>query len=577
MSQGSDNHNGGSFRAVSSRKTSPLISSTHNEMLMCINELLRHQGELEKQIHALNSSVEDMSERLELYTRFFEFTPHGYFSLDRQGTIIQVNMSAASMMGMDRENMFGMDFCVLTCKKTRNRCRKFIQDVFALKYKISQDMHFQGAGTLSFWGCAVACIAPDGRECMVTVMDITRRKQAEADLEHSRKEALKSSQAKTDYLAAMCHEIRTPLSGVVMILEALKGTGLSAEQQRLISLAGRSSDWLKRLLSDILDLSRMEAGKLEIIKAPFSMSELAETVVSLFKPQASSKGLDLKCRLDPQLPEMLQGDEIRIRQAVFNLVNNAVKYTEKGEITVRIAQENAADNEIRVCFSIKDTGEGMESENIGRAVMPFVRLERAGGSRQEGAGLGLNIVSRLVELMGGDFDMKSSPGQGTEARFFLNLERVAEQDQAGTGFEEYAEKGLEIDPLRILYAEDDEVHAMIMKDILEDRGHMVHLAPNGRAVLELMAENHYHCILMDIRMPIMDGIEATAAIRSSDHSGINKDIPIIALTACAMKGDREKIIQAGMDAYLAKPAGTDGVDLILKTTCALLAKKNRER
>lgn len=576
MSQGSDKRRDRSYTTAQSRKSSYFLSRPNDDMLRCINELLRHQDELEKQISTLNSSLDDMSGLLERYSRLYEFTPHGYFSLDRQGIISQANLSAAAMLGMDREILSGMDFCQFTCKKFRKRCREFIQDAFASGRKISRDLRFQGPGTLPFWGSAAACASPDGRECMVTVTDITKRKQAEENLEHSRRQAEESSQAKTDYLAVMSHEIRTPLSGVVMILESLKDTALSQEQQKLVSLAEKSSGRLQRLLSDILDLSRVEAGKLEIINAPFSIRDLPEAVLDLFRPQAVKKGLELNCGLDSQLPGVLIGDESRIRQVIFNLVSNAVKYTQTGGITLRISLEDIRSSRARVCFSIKDSGQGMTSEDISRAVKPFVRLEHSAGSRQEGTGLGLNIVSRLVELMNGEFDIKSRPGQGTEARFILNLEVASEAHQGSVPGEKNAEENMAVSPLKILYAEDDEVHAMIMKDILEDWGHTVHLAPDGQAAMQLLAENNYDCVLMDIRMPVMDGIETTYAIRKAAIPGIRRDIPIIALTACAMKGDREKILEAGMDAYLSKPAGVKDIDLILKTSIALLEDRQEK-
>jgi two-component system sensor histidine kinase EvgS len=328
-------------------------------------------------------------------------------------------------------------------------------------------------------------------------------------------------------------------------------TPLDDEQTRYVHMAAEAANRLTRLLSDILDLSRVEAGKMEIRKAPFQIRDIIDSVVGLFNVTARNKGVTLECSLDPTMPDTLIGDETRVRQVLFNLVGNALKFTDRGTVGMEItALPPHTNGDIRVLFQVTDTGIGIAEDRLSVIFEPFRQVENSFTRTYQGAGLGLSIVHRLVGLMDGKISIESTPGTGTTVHVVLPFKTDRENSaqivepaaiKTGAGF-------------RVLLVEDDPSNRIPTQKLLEKAGHEVTLAENGRQALELLAENDFDCILMDIQMPVMSGVEATRIIRDSDTLGPKKDIPIIALTAYAMDKDRDTFLAAGMNAYVAKPA-----------------------
>jgi PAS domain S-box-containing protein len=386
-----------------------------------------------------------------------------------------------------------------------------------------------------------------------TIQDITEEKRAKEELRLARDKANAANIAKNLFLANMSHEIRTPLNGIYGMLQVMKTTSLNEDQHQYVSMAIKSAKRLTRLLSDILDLSAIESGRVQIKEAAFDIQEMRDSVLELFEVEANSKEVTLEWSVATPMPPQLIGDEGRLRQVLFNLVGNAVKFTEKGVVRVEISQLPASATECcRLLFTVSDTGIGIAEGKFKDIFEPFVQAEESTYSRAfQGAGLGLAIVRNLVTLMGGNLAIDSVEGGGTTVYFSLpfgvagekpEMEQITTEEQAQCG-----------KPIRVLLAEDDETSSASCKNMLQMFGHIVVTAKDGQEALHLVARQDFNLILMDVQMPVMNGVEATKEIRDGRMGQGKANVPIIAMTAYAMIGDREKFLAAGMDDYIAKP------------------------
>jgi len=370
----------------------------------------------------------------------------------------------------------------------------------------------------------------------------------------------------------MSHEIRTPLNGILGMLQLLKASSLEQSQKGYLLDAIKSTNRLTRLLGDILDLSRIEAGKLAIRESEFSVANLRDSLAELFATAAREKGVGLEFNLHEGLPPALIGDENRLLQILFNLAGNALKFTEKGAVRVEAAPLTLAEaSRIRVLFIVSDTGIGISDEQLKDIFEPFVQAEGSFARRYQGAGLGLSIVRKLVLMMGGELAIDNSPG-GTA--IYLSLPFALPKTRPGR-----IEPVAPVKPaaarnnLRVLFAEDDEVSLAAGKRMLEKFGHAVTAAVNGREALARLAEGDFDLILMDVQMPVMDGVATTRAIRDSETLGGKSRIPIIAMTAYAMTGDREKFLAVGMDDYIAKPVDMEALAAIIARVAGKAGKR----
>ncbi len=399
---------------------------------------------------------------------------------------------------------------------------------------------------------------------------IIERLRAERRLHEAKGAAEAANLAKSEFLANMSHEIRTPLNGVLGMLQLMQTTSLDEEQAEYTVNAVKSSKRLLRLLSDILDLSLVESGKLAIREAPLAPADLKDAVLDLFSLPAREKGIGLTVRISGDMPGKILADEARLRQILFNLVGNAVKFTDQGRVTVDISPASLAhDAAFRVLFSVSDTGVGIPDDRLGAVFEPFGQVEGTYVRRFGGAGLGLSIVRRLVALMHGEIAVQSEEGLGTAMYVSLPLRRV--ESLAPPLPPQAAPKPVRTG-LRLLLAEDDAVSMLSFRRMLEKAGYQVDVAEDGTRVLALLAQAEYDCILMDVQMPVMDGVAATRAIRQGTQFGPKAAVPIIAMTAYAMAGDREKFLAAGMDGYVSKPVDMDELERILEQTLSGRAK-----
>ncbi|MDK2956791.1 MAG: hypothetical protein PWQ57_2287 [Desulfovibrionales bacterium] len=385
-------------------------------------------------------------------------------------------------------------------------------------------------------------------------------KQNEQVLRDAKDAAEAANRTKSEFLANMSHEIRTPLNGVIGMLQLAKTTDLNSEQTEYVETAIRSSKRLTRLLSDILDLARVEAGKLEISMESFDFNDAMESILQLFAPSAKEKQLDLLMRVNPGIPAVLQGDGARLQQVLSNLVGNAIKFTNKGRVEIDAQPMPSPNpNKCRVLFSISDTGIGISDEVMGKLFSPFTQAEGSYKRRFQGAGLGLVISKRLVALMGGSMAVESEEGVGSS--FYCSIPfTIPEPTVLDPGV---IQKTIRSDSLKVLLAEDDETSRIAAQKYLEKLGHQVQTVDDGEQALARLQEAPFDIVFMDIQMPARDGIEATKAIRSGDAGNKNKDVPVVAMTAYAMSGDKEKFLKAGMNDYIPKPVDMEKLQALL--------------
>ncbi|MBU1003799.1 MAG: response regulator [Proteobacteria bacterium] len=396
-------------------------------------------------------------------------------------------------------------------------------------------------------------------------MAIERKTNEEALLE-ARLAAEMASQSKSEFLANMSHEIRTPLNGILGMAELTLVSELSDDQRENLKMLRDSGQALLRVLNDILDISKIEAGKLELMQEPFSLSALVASVEQIFSVQVRRKGITLEWFVDPGLPDQLVGDSGRLRQVLVNLVGNGVKFTDRGSVTVRVEQGDVVFGDGRMVpgapmtcrFLVEDTGCGIPPDKLGKVFDSFTQVDGSMTRRYQGTGLGLAISRRLAGMMGGGITAGSVPGVGS--RFEFTAVVYVGDGQNGQSIEASL---LPLKPLRVLLAEDNKVNLLYAQRVLEGAGHVVQVAETGQKALDCLNGEVFDVVLMDIQMPDMDGMEATRRIRGGEAGEGNRDIPIVAMTAHAMKGDRERFLAVGMNDYISKPMESERINAVL--------------
>ncbi len=513
-------------------------------------ELIREKRELESSF-ALQTKRLERTE--ELYQTLFDSAGDAIVFHDEDGLILDVNQQARQLLRCASPVLFGVSLFDLL-PDSSSEC--FMNNIKLLQKKdnIVFECPFEACDEKeSFVSVRSNILNVSGaRFVLSTFRDITQQKKSQQELLIAKQKAEESNRSKSEFLANMSHEIRTPLNGIMGMLQLMQTTTLNSEQKEYSQVGLNSCKRLTRLLSDILDLSKIEAGKMSIENRPFCFPDIMQSVNELFRESLDNKDIELTIKLDENLKQCLVGDSARLLQVLFNIVGNAVKFTEEGTIAVEIMPLPRNSPEIyRVLFCVSDTGIGIEDAKQQEVFKTFVQGEEAYKRNFQGAGLGLPIITRLVGLMGGTACISSEVGVGTDFYFCIPFQVPAESiKEVSTDSCPHDTCGRTYD---VLLAEDDAVNQLAIRGILEKHGHRVATVGTGKDALEYLRNHSVDLVLMDIRMPEMDGTEAIVRIRDTEEFGAKATIPIIAITAHAMTGDKAGFIAAGADRYLSKP------------------------
>lgn len=481
---------------------------------------------------------------------------------DHDGKIINWNPGAEMIFGRASADVLGVDMSELIIP---DRFRESHRTGMA-RYLRTREKHVIDAGRVVLSALridgtefpvelAIAATESDTGPIFISyIRDISKRVETQQHLTEARDAALAADRAKSQFLAVMSHEMRTPLNGVLGVMDLLARTELTPEQRGHVEVATLSGEVLLRHVNDVLDITRVEAGRMDIERVPLTLEEIIEQVLEIGRPLADAKQNSIATRIDPGLGRVL-GDPHRLRQVLLNLVGNAAKFTEQGEITVAVDVLSKSTDEMTVEVSVHNTGAPIPAEDRARIFEDFVTLDASYKRSNTGSGLGLAISRRIIEGMSGSIGLDDDVADGNRFWFRLQLDLAPEENIEGAAMEAFPSAEPEMKPRRILVVEDNKINRDIVRAMLEHAGHQVTEATDGREGIELAGRAFFDAILMDISMPVVTGLEATEQIRNG--SGPCRDAPIIGLTAHALPDELEHFAAAGMQACLTKPVRRD--------------------
>ena len=512
-----------------------------------------------------------LKESEHLPASIFSFLPDATMVIDRDGKVICWNRSMERLTGVGAEQMLGKgdyEYALPFYGDRRPILIDVVLDSSLLNRGISYNIKKQENGSFVADICipnlrgnkvyvqatASALYNSDGslHGAIESVRDISELKRTELELIKSKEKAEEATRAKSEFLANMSHEIRTPLNAIIGMTSLLMDEDSGQCNKEYIEIVRRSGDALLDIINNILDFTKIEAGMLELERQPFVLGECLQMTLDVVGVEAKRKGLPIECIIDDYVPTVVLGDPTRIRQILINLLNNAVKFTEKGKISVAVSGEKNEEGLFEIHFAVTDTGIGIPEDKMGRLFQSFSQVDASMDRLYGGTGLGLAISKRLTELMGGKIWAESKAGNGSTFHFIIPVEPTLcgpiEIGRSASTVDASRESSF---GLKILLAEDNPINQIVAKKLLMKLGYSADVVSNGAEVLQALETQHYDVILMDLQMPIMDGFKATKEICRKWPR--NERPAIIAMTASALEGDREMCLAAGMDDYVSKP------------------------
>jgi PAS domain S-box-containing protein len=501
----------------------------------------------------------------EVFKMIVETANEGIWTTDTMGRTLFMNDRMLEMLGYQASELIGKRALDLTPADIRELQSARMHDRLWGRSETYETAFTRKDGSI-LWALvgATPSLDADGKPSgsLALVSDMTARRAVEEALKLAQSQAVEASQMKSAFLANMSHEIRTPMNGVLGMTELLRNTPMTAEQAGYADAISRSGEALMTIINDILDFSKIEAGKLDIEAVDFDPRLVIEEAAEILASRAHQKGLELAVTINPAVPDRLRGDPVRLRQVLLNLISNAVKFTEHGQIFVHAQPSSGAEAKRRISFEVSDTGVGISESTQKRLFESFSQGDSSTTRKFGGTGLGLAISKQLVELMGGQIGVRSEPGNGSTFYFDCLFAEASGTQGSPAEVDRLPAVSNLLTPSTIavlragqkpllLVVDDSPVNQRVAAAMLGKLGYRVDVAVNGIEAVSATAVRQYAAVLMDCQLPNMNGYEATAAIRSREGTGPHT--PIIAMTASAMKGDLERCIAAGMDAYLSKP------------------------
>ncbi|MDT8416051.1 MAG: ATP-binding protein [Flavobacteriaceae bacterium] len=559
------------------------------ELIVANKELIFQNKEKAKQELA-NKKLEEISRSLKSYAKYsrslFEASRDPLITINTAGKITDMNQATVNITGLTRDGLTNTDFFEYFTepKKAREVYREVFEKEFVadfpltLRHKAGKltDVLFNGSVYKDDNGnvLGIVIVARDIAEQKRNEKELTEAivfaelatgiaEEAKRKAEEATKTAENAVKSKQQFLSNMSHEIRTPMNAIIGFTKVLLKTELSARQKEYLHAIKMSGDALIVLINDILDLAKVDAGKMVFEQTPFKMALSISAMLHLFEPKIREKNLKLIKEYDDNIPKVLVGDPVRLHQIILNLVSNAIKFTNKGEIKVRVQLLSQDEDKVTIEFTVADTGIGIPEEKIGKIFENFQQASSGTSRLYGGTGLGLAIVKQLVEPQGGSIRVQSRVGEGSVFSFVLSFLKTTEAAELEA---EIMELDSEIKNIKVLVAEDIALNQLLMRTLLDDFGFECDIAANGNIAVEKMQANQYDIVLMDLQMPQMNGFEATQHIRNQ----MNLDIPIIALTADVTTADLAKCRAVGMNDYIAKPVD----ERLLYTKIIGLVKKS---
>ncbi|NOR88485.1 MAG: response regulator [Bacteroidales bacterium] len=505
-------------------------------------------------VEARNIDREKILKNQTVIEKILDTIPVGFIIFDENLQVLRVNKQAVTLFSATHENnLLGKRCHHLFKDQDKEICplltdsRNIVNNELRIKTILGNSKNVIKNATL---------IDLDGRKVILeTFIDITKRKQIESELISAKETAIMATQEKSKFLASMSHEIRTPLNGVIGMASLLNKTNLNEKQKGYLDIIQISSTNLVSIITDILDFSKIEAGEVQLEKHSFSIIEEIERNIKVLRLKAEEKGLELLVSFDEKIPEYIIGDSVRIKQVFINLVSNAIKFTNQGNVTIRLMYESDTNNK-RLYLEVEDSGIGIPKERLDKIFRAFSQTDSSITRKYGGTGLGLTISKELIELMGGEIGVDSKVGNGSKFWFRIPTEKGEKHIEKKNITSRLSVKREE---LKILIAEDNMINQKVAKAIFNKLNYQIDIANNGKEAVEMYEENKYELIFMDLQMPVMDGLTATAEILKIAKQ-MNHHVFITAMTANAMKEDKKRCLQAGMCFFLSKPYKPENVE-----------------